>query len=192
MQGESSGVKQVLRPGTSILSAFARLTGTMNSIGTGWILVLMVLINADIFSRFILSAPIRGVTEIVTLSIVGIVFLQIAHTLRAGRITRADLLLIPLRRRVPRIALTLDIVHHLVGATIFAIIFFASWKPFAVAWLEGYYLGAPGDFTAPTWPIKFLVFFGSGVAAVQFIFLSLELAVQLFSSPNEASAESTS
>ena len=192
MRGESSGVKQVLGPGASIFSAFACLTGTMSSIGTGWILVLMVLISADIFLRFTLSAPIRGVAEIVTLSIVGIVFLQIAHTLRAGRITRAELLLIPLRRRVPRVALTLDLAHHLAGATIFAILFFASWKPFTLAWSEGYYLGAPGDFTAPTWPIKFLVFFGSGVAAVQFIFLSLELAVRLFSRLSEAAPESTS
>jgi TRAP-type mannitol/chloroaromatic compound transport system permease small subunit len=192
MQSEGSGVKQGLRRGTSIFSAFGFLTGTMNSIGTVWILALMVLINADIFSRFILNAPIRGVAEIVTLSIVGIVFLQIAHTLRAGRIMRAELLLTPLRERVPRIAITVDLVHHLVGTTIFGILFFASWKPFRVAWLEGYYLGSPGDFTAPTWPIKFLVFFGAGVMTVQFIFMSLKLAVQLFSSASEASTEPTS
>lgn len=181
-----------MRPGAAIFSAFAYVTATMNSIGTGWILVLMILINADIFSRFLFNAPIRGVAEVVTLSIVGIVFLQIAHTLKAGRIMRAELLLMPLRRRTPKTALTLDLFHHLVGATIFAILSFASWKPLATAWLEGHYLGAPGDFTAPTWPIKLLVLLGSGVAALQFIFLSFALAAQLYSSPSEATPESGS
>jgi hypothetical protein len=36
---------------------------------------------------------VRGVTELVSLSIVGIVFLQLADTLRVGRFTRADVLL---------------------------------------------------------------------------------------------------
>src|SRR3989304_2905183 len=51
-----------------------RLTGAMNAIGTIWILVLMVLINSDVIGRDLFGAPVRGVTEIVSMSIVGSVF----------------------------------------------------------------------------------------------------------------------
>ncbi|MDP6814497.1 MAG: TRAP transporter small permease, partial [Alphaproteobacteria bacterium] len=53
--------------------ALHRLTGAMNAVGTAWIFVLMVLINADVLGREAFAAPVRGVTELVSLSIVGIV-----------------------------------------------------------------------------------------------------------------------
>ena len=53
----------------------------------------MLLINSDVLGRNLFNAPVRGVTELVSLSIVGIVFLQLADTLHSGRFTRADVLL---------------------------------------------------------------------------------------------------
>ena len=53
----------------------------MNSIGTAWVFVLLVIINLDIGGRALFNHPVRGVPEIVALSIVACVFLQIAHTL---------------------------------------------------------------------------------------------------------------
>ena len=52
--------------------------GIMNAIGTLWIFMLMLLISADVLGRELLGTPIRGVTEIISLSIVAIVFLQLA------------------------------------------------------------------------------------------------------------------
>ena len=46
--------------------------------------LIMLLMNADILMRFLFSAPIDGVTEIVELSIAGIVFLQLSDAGRAG------------------------------------------------------------------------------------------------------------
>ena len=42
----------------------------------------MVLINSDVIGRNLFNAPILGVPEMTSLSIVGIVFLQLADTLR--------------------------------------------------------------------------------------------------------------
>ena len=84
--------------GATLPFGLQRLTGAMNALGTLWILGLMVLINADVIGRDVFSHPVRGVTELVALSIVGIVFLQLADTLRAGRFTRADVLLDRLQR----------------------------------------------------------------------------------------------
>ena len=75
----------------------------------------MVLINSDVLGRNLLGAPVRGVTELVSLSIVGIVFLQLADTLRSGRFTRADVLLDRLKRSRPAGAARLQAVFHGVG-----------------------------------------------------------------------------
>ena len=81
-----------------------RLMQAMNALGTLWILALMVLINSDVIGRNLFNAPILGVPEMTSLSIVGIVFLQLADTLRCGRFTRAEILLDSLKRRRPAAA----------------------------------------------------------------------------------------
>ena len=55
------------------LGIFGRLVGGMNALGTVWIIGLMLLINSDILARGALNAPIAGVAELVSFSIVGIV-----------------------------------------------------------------------------------------------------------------------
>src|SRR3546814_10323238 len=70
---------------------FARFLGLMNACGTVWIFLLMILINSDIIGRELFESPVRGTTEILSISIVGIVFLQLGHTLMNGKITRSDM-----------------------------------------------------------------------------------------------------
>jgi TRAP-type mannitol/chloroaromatic compound transport system permease small subunit len=95
----------------------------MNALGTLWILALMVLINVDVLGRNLLVMPVRGVTELVSLSIVGIVFLQLADTLRVGRFTRADVLLDRLEARASGIAAdALQAFFHLVGFALMVVI----------------------------------------------------------------------
>lgn len=146
-----------------------RLAGSMNALGTCLILLIMLLVNSDIFLRFTVNAPIRGVAEIVSLSIVGIVFLQLPHTLRSGQITQADLLLGLLRIRRPWIAHLVEMVHCLIGSAIFATLAFAGWTPYRQAYVGGHYVGSPGDFTAPTWPMLLLIVLGAAVMAIQFL-----------------------
>jgi TRAP-type C4-dicarboxylate transport system permease small subunit len=92
----------------------------MNSIGTVWVFVLLVILNLDIFGRFLFNHPIRGVPEIVSLSIVALVFMQIAHTLKVGRLTRSETILNWIRKRFPKFGHLLEGIFHLIGAFIFA------------------------------------------------------------------------
>ncbi len=147
---------------------FSLVTGVMNAVGTVWIFAIMVLVNADIFGRDFLDAPVRGTTELTGLSIVGIVYLQLAHTLRAGRLTRSDALVDALQKRKPRLAALLSAVHHLVGGFLMAVIFRFSLPYFLDAWQTDEYVGAIGDFTAPTWPIKLIILIGCAATVIQF------------------------
>jgi TRAP-type mannitol/chloroaromatic compound transport system permease small subunit len=148
------------------------LFGAMNALGTLWILALMVLINLDVFGRNLLAMPVRGVTEMVSLSIVGIVFLQLADTLRAGRFTRADVLLDRLMRTRPRVADALHALFHLVGLALMLVILQASWEPLVESIRIREYVGAIGDFQAPVWPVRLLTLVGLSATALCFLLLA--------------------
>ncbi len=149
----------------------------MNAVGTLWIFVLMLLIGADVFGREAFGTPIRGVTEIVSLSIVAIVFLQIAHTLWVGRITRNDALLGLLARRSPGLHRGLEFLFHCVGAGLFALLAWASWRNVDKAWAVHEYVGALGDFTLPTWPVRLIIVVGSAAMALAFLIRAFRPAV---------------
>lgn len=151
-----------------VLRLFHGLSDGMNAVGTAWIFVLMLLIVADISGRGLFNAPIPGVTEVVSLSIVGIVFLQIASTVRAGRLTRSDAALGTWRQTRPMLAQIVELTSFGLGAVLLGILAHASWPALVRAWTRDEYVGALGYFTAPTWPIRFVVFFGSAVLALQF------------------------
>jgi len=145
------------------------LTVAFNAIGSGWIFFLMCLICADVFGRYALSSPIPGVTEIVELSIVGIVFLQLAHATWSGRITRADTLLRAVGRRAPRAAALVDLVANLAGAALLLLIVVGTWPRLVGDYVNDYHVGTPGLFTFPSWPVKFVIVAGGALTAVQFL-----------------------
>ncbi len=146
--------------------SFGRLVAVMNSIGTGWIFVLLVLINADIIRRTAFDSPIPGVNEIVGMSIVACVFLQLAHALRMGRLTRSDIIMGKLDR-YPRLKFILDALYYLVGALLLAALLFYTFPAFIDAWVIGEREGSAGGFTAPVWPVKLIIVIGCFLGGVQ-------------------------
>lgn len=149
-----------------------RLTQGLNALGTLIIIGLMLLINTDIVGRTGFDAPVRGVTELVSLSIVGIVFLQLADTLRSGRFTRADMLLDRLKRNRPVLAAVLQAIYHGLGAVLMGIILWAAWPSLVESIRIREYVGALGDFTAPVWPVRLMMLVGLGVTALTFVLLA--------------------
>lgn len=158
--------------GTPLPGNFQRVGRALNALGTLWILALMLLINADVLGRDLFGAPVRGVTELVSLSIVGIVFLQLADTLHSGRFTRADVLLQRLKRMCPVAAALLQALFHGVGAALMAVILWAAWSPLVESVRIREYVGAIGDFTAPVWPVRLIMLIGLSVTLVTFLLLA--------------------
>ena len=153
-------------------SPFDRVIGVMNAIGTLWIIGLMVLINADIFGRGALHAPIAGVPELVSFSIVGIVFLQLAHTLRNGALTRSDVILRGLLVNVPTVGYALQLLFHLAGAGVFFVIFRTTIPLMVRAYEDGDFYGATGVFQLIVWPLKLIILVGCAAMVVQFLLLA--------------------
>lgn len=162
-------------PPTVPAGLFDKIIGVMNAVGTLWIIGLMILINADIFGRGALNSPIAGVPELVAFSIVGIVFLQLAHTLKSGAMTRSDVLLNVLERRAPRARLALLVLFHLAGCLLLAMIAWKFWPSVSQAYLhpERNFMGNPGFFTISQWPLYLLIFLGIVATSIQFLITAL-------------------
>lgn len=151
-----------------MLAGITGLTAFVSGAASIWIFCLMLLICADIFGRTFLNAPVQGVSEIVANSIVAIVFLQVAHTLMSGRMTRTDILIGKLEEERPFAADLIRVVFHAAGIFVFATIAMGTWPKLVDAWVENEFFGAQGVFTAPVWPIKACLFGGSVLTVIAF------------------------
>ncbi|MEM1274493.1 MAG: TRAP transporter small permease [Pseudomonadota bacterium] len=152
----------------ALLRVLDGATEALNLLGSVLIVGLMVLIGADVIGRGIFASPIPGVPEMVSLSIVAIVFLQAPAALRAGRLTRSDAILTRIIRANPRAARWLESAMDLAAIAVIAVIFNATLPLFQRSWVRNDFVGAIGDFTAPTWPVKFVILVGTGVLVFQF------------------------
>jgi TRAP-type C4-dicarboxylate transport system permease small subunit len=149
--------------------AFSRFVAGLNSVGGVLIFALVVIINLDIFSRFLFNAPIDGVTELVELSIVAIVFLQLADAVRNGRLTRSDGLYSKIKEKSPRVGHMLGAFFDLAGASFFVTLIAGSVPRFIDAWERGYYAGNKGIVVIPVWPVRLIIVIGA--VTVVFVFL---------------------
>jgi TRAP-type mannitol/chloroaromatic compound transport system permease small subunit len=136
---------------------FGAWVGGLNGAGTLWIFLIMLLMNVDILMRFLFSAPIDGVTELVELSIAGIVFLQLGDAVRAGRLTRSDGLYNKILASRPRLGHVLGAFYALCGAAFFVAILFGAVPTLIEAYDRNYYAGNEGIFTIPIWPIRLIL-----------------------------------
>jgi TRAP-type C4-dicarboxylate transport system permease small subunit len=153
-----------------------------NAFASLWIFALMLLVTGDVIGRELsgvaswlaggktINLAIRGTPEIVKLSIVGIVFLQVAHALRKGRHVRSTVLV---SRVPPRAAEALTFMAHLLGAVLCALIIWSSWGNTITAWQIGEYEGE-GALRVPVAPSRTLIIIGSAMFGLQFLILALE------------------
>ena len=155
---------------------FQGLTALANVLATLWIIVLMLLVVADVAGRNLFLAPIAGVPEIVKYSIVGIVFLQIAHTHAHGRMIRSDGLLMMLAKRHPRISALFDFIAQLAGCGLTIALAWAVIPRLQKAWDRGEYEGALGHFVLPVWPFYTIIVIGSMLLAFSFLLAALRAA----------------
>src|SRR5258706_6731705 len=91
----SSSRMGVQAPSTGPGRAFAMFVTWMNGAGVVWIFALMFLITADIVGRAAFGHPLAGVTEMVSLSLVACVFLQLGHAALRGRLMQVEMVVEP-------------------------------------------------------------------------------------------------
>jgi TRAP-type mannitol/chloroaromatic compound transport system permease small subunit len=147
---------------------FGAFTMVLNVVGTALILVMAVAVNADILGRNLFDEPVPGVTEFVGLSIVAVVFLQMANTLREDRHISNDLVLKAVRATHPAVAHSFYGAFHLVGAVLMALIVWYVWPILADNYEGGYYKGTAGVVEIPVWPFMATVVVGAAATVAQY------------------------
>jgi len=154
-----------------------RVTALASMVGTAGILAIMLLISFDVIGRFAFGRPIAGVPEIVAMSILAIVFLQIADTLARGKLTRSDALIGFLGRRYRRTSLVVDALMHAAGVVLVGILITAFYPLFLRSYGRGETIGTVGQFIAPIWPVHLVVLVGSSLLFLVFVQRTVSLLV---------------
>ena len=150
-------------------SWYGRLLDAMNGAGSIIICSIMAMVCVDVVARTVFSSPIPGIPDIVAVSIIVLVFLQIGSALRNRRVVRSDMFLDGLLARRPRAGNGLQCLFDLAGAVVFGLIGYASWKPMMRAIEDQEFFGVVGIFTTPIWPMYVAIVFGSALTAIQYL-----------------------
>jgi TRAP-type mannitol/chloroaromatic compound transport system permease small subunit len=151
------------------VTVFGALIVGMNALGSVWILLLILLVTSDAIGRSFFAHPIAGVTEVIQISIVGIVFSQLADAIRNGKLTRADTLLNWMRFSRPRGAHRLEALFLLLGAVYMGLAVWGSLPLLVEAIERKSYLGNEGVFTVVVWPVKAIIVLGLSVCLIEFV-----------------------
>jgi TRAP-type mannitol/chloroaromatic compound transport system permease small subunit len=101
------------------LNAFDRALGAaiivFNCAGSLLVFVMTLAVVADVTGRYVLNSPINGTAEMVTMAVVVVLYLQLAYTLRSGRMTRSDSFYLRLLARRPKVGNAMGFLFNLAG-----------------------------------------------------------------------------
>jgi len=147
----------------------------LNAVGSVWVAAITVLVCADILGRLLFQYPLVGVPEIVKVSIVAIVWLQIPHTLKTGGHLRSDVVT---RFLSSRNRALVDLFACVLGAIIFGLLVYSGWDTMIQAWEMGEFEGEL-PVRVPTYPLRSIVLLGAALTALQFLLMAAEAVRRL-------------
>lgn len=169
------------------LNAFDRALGATiivtNCVGSLLVFVMTLAVVADVTGRYVLNSPINGTAEMVTMAVVVVLYLQLAYTLRSGRMTRSDSFYLRVLARRPKVGNAMGFLFNLAGACLAAAIMIGAWPKWLAAWRSDYYVGVIGVFTFPEWPLLFIIFLGCALTGLQFILFAIDNVLCLSGAP---------
>jgi TRAP-type C4-dicarboxylate transport system permease small subunit len=98
------------------------------------------------------------------MSIVIICFLQASYAIRSGGMLHVDVIPAMLPRRLRE---ALAALGCLLGVAFFAVVLYGGLDPLSHSWSSNEYEGE-GALRIPTWPARFAVLLGAGLAALDY------------------------
>lgn len=152
----------------NLISLSDRVSKFLMVLAAMWAFGLTFLILADIIGRGAFDSPINGTAELVTASIVIIVFLQAGYAIRSRSMLHADFLVVHLPPVVQR---TLLAIGYLLGAAFFMMIITGGWEESIRSFTEGEYEGE-GALRVPSWPARWTVLLGSALALINYLVMA--------------------
>jgi TRAP-type C4-dicarboxylate transport system permease small subunit len=132
--------------------------------------LLCFLVMGDVIGRVVFNSPVKGTTEIVSLSVVIICWLQSGFAIRSGGMLHVDMFV---SRGGPRTQSVFAAFAALAGLVFFAAICWGSIEGAQHAWASNEFEGE-GALRVPVWPARFVIVLGTFVAAFSYLLLLLQ------------------
>jgi TRAP-type C4-dicarboxylate transport system permease small subunit len=132
--------------------------------------MLCFLVVADVLGRVLFNSPVKGTTEIVSLSIVIICYLQAGFAIRSGGMLHVDMFV---SKGGPRTQSAFAVLSALAGLTFFALICWGSWEGATHAWVSNEFEGE-GALRVPVWPARFVLLAGTFLACCSYLLLLIQ------------------
>ena len=136
------------------------------------VMALMAIINADVIGRGGFGAPFPAAAEIISASIVAIIFLQLPLATGDGRAIRSDMLLSRVRARSQRAGDALDAFHHLAGAVMLGVLIRYVGPEVLEILEDGETVGLFGILQLPRWPFALPVLIGCVLTFLHYLRLA--------------------
>ena len=126
--------------------------------------LLCFLVVADVLGRVVFNSPVKGTTEIVSLTVVMVCYLQAGFAIRSGGMLHVDMFV---SRGGPRTQSAFAALAALAGLVFFALICWGSCDGAAHAWTSNEFEGE-GALRVPVWPARFVIVLGTFLAACSY------------------------
>lgn len=151
-----------------------RLTRVLLVLAAVLAFLLCFLVVADVVGRVVFNSPVKGTTEIVSLAIVIICYLQAGFAIRSGGMLRVDMFV---SKAGPTGQSIMAAVAALAGFALFAFICFGSVDGAMHAWSSNEFEGE-GAMRVPVWPARFVLVTGTAIAALSYLLMFLDNLVR--------------
>lgn len=151
-----------------------KITQFCNTIAAIWLLGLALVVLADVIGRGVFDAPLQGAKEILSNSVVAILFLQIPFAVLRGGMIRTTLIYDNAGQWGRRL---IDAIAYLLGLGLFIGIGIGGWDDMVTGYQIGEYEGI-GALEFQTWPIRVITVFWSFLAAIVYALLLFRTVVR--------------
>lgn len=132
--------------------------------------LLCFLVVADVVGRVVFNSPVKGTTEIVSLSIVVICYLQAGFAIRSGGMLHVDMFV---SKAGPRGQSIMSAMAALAGLAFFTFVCVGSFEGAAHAWNTNEFEGE-GALRVPVWPARFILVLGTMIASFSYLLMFIE------------------
>jgi TRAP-type C4-dicarboxylate transport system permease small subunit len=132
--------------------------------------LLCFLVVGDVSGRVFFGSPIKGTTELISLAIVTICFLQAGYAIRSGGMLNVDTVVVKFS---PRIQSIFAVFGAFAGLFFFAFVCYGTMDGAAHAWTSNEFEGE-GAMRVPVWPTRFVIVLGTALASICYFILMVQ------------------
>ena len=166
-----------------ILNKVEFIASIFNNIAAIALFLLFLIMNYDLFARFLFNSPMKGAAEIGTYLIVALAFFGLGHSFNTGRQVKIELVTMYLPNKLVKV---LDIFFSVIAAAFFLLM---TWKIASVAHNDFVrkILFPRSSVPLPIWWISFLASLGTAMLVVSLMLHVVRQIIGLGSSAEKNS-----